>query len=286
MCISTHLYWFLLLPLRSQLNLWSSPILVRFLHLWLFLNPTIEVVTNWLDLDLLSPYPNTVLPHATSSLSVNFNTPLLIETVTFPHTCTKWCHLHHLHWVWISTHLYWLKQLLSPIPVQSDVTCIIFTECEFQHTFTEWNSYFPPYLYKVMSPASSSLSVHFNTPLLIETVTFPHSCTKWCRLHHLHWVHFNTPLLIETVTFPHSCTKWCHLHHHHWLCISIFSHCNKPFFAVSTSPRNEGRRNGLIYINKNSCKLFEGAWYMCMINIEMKSLFNIKIWYSQRNMKW
>ena len=37
--------WVLLLLLHSQLYLWGSPVLVRFLPMWPFSNPTIEVVT-------------------------------------------------------------------------------------------------------------------------------------------------------------------------------------------------------------------------------------------------
>ena len=43
-CRSRHQV-FLLLLLRSQLHLWGSPFWVRFLCMWLFFNPTIEIVT-------------------------------------------------------------------------------------------------------------------------------------------------------------------------------------------------------------------------------------------------
>ena len=43
LCSITNLL--LLLFLRSQLYLWDSPVLVRFLRMWLFFNPAIEVVT-------------------------------------------------------------------------------------------------------------------------------------------------------------------------------------------------------------------------------------------------
>ena len=37
--------WLPLLLLRSQLYLWGSPFLVRFLRMWPFFNPTIELIT-------------------------------------------------------------------------------------------------------------------------------------------------------------------------------------------------------------------------------------------------